>query len=171
MWQNWKIWGNIVIYEKKSKISLLLEIVIGIALGQLILMGLVMLINKLRNPLSSNPQVEEEIKQTLGGMVNGLKSYYVENAKFPTTYSAIVGPYSHSLDYHKVEINPLDDYTVVFKIIPKVSNLYAFSGMVVYDRTTSGYQSIVCQSEQPSQVINIPEVVSQCPFQTRLMVE
>lgn len=157
--------------KEKSKIPVFLEIVIGIVLGQLILMGLVMFINKSRNPLSQNSRADAEIKQTLGGVVNGLKSYHLEKGKFPNTYNAILGPYPHPLDYHTVEINPIDDYTAVFKIVPKTSDLYAFSGIVVHDRAARSYQSIICQSEQPSQTISFPEVVSQCPSNTRFMVE
>jgi hypothetical protein len=156
--------------KEKSKLPVFMQVVIGIILGQLIITGLIRFIYQSGNPpsLSKNPVIEAEINQTLGGVVNGLQSYHVENGKFPKTYNAILGPYSHPLDYHSVEISPIDNTTAVFQILPKIPDLYAFSGMVMFVNRTIGYQVIVCQSEQPSQAINFPEIISQCPSNTRI---
>lgn len=164
--------------KEKSKLSVFMQVIIGIILGQLILTVLVRFIYRSSDSpfLSKNPVAETEINQTLMGVVNGLKSYHFENTKFPKTYNRILGPYAPPLDYHSVEISPLDNNTVVYKILPKISDLYAFSGMIVYETKGMGgfhnpenYQSIICQSEQFTQAINSPEVISQCPSNTRIM--
>lgn len=156
--------------KEKSKLSVFMQVIIGIILGQLILTVLVRFIYRSSDSpfLSKNPVAETEINQTLMGVVNGLKSYHFENNKFPKTYNRILGPYAPPLDYHSVEISPIDDSTALFQILPNIPDLYAFSGMVLYDEETRVYRVIVCQSEQPSQVINFPEIISQCPRNTRI---
>lgn len=163
--------------KEKFKIPLFLQVIMGIIVAHFILTRLTPFIGLRSEPpikIQKNQMAQIEGTNLLFSLPNGLQSYHLENKVFPTSYYSVF--HSDFLIYHSVEISPLDNNTVVYKILPKISDLYAFSGMIVYETKGMGgfhnpenYQSIICQSEQFTQAINPPEVISQCPSNTRIM--
>jgi hypothetical protein len=161
--------------KEKSKIYLFIQIIIGVVIAHLILTKLAPFMGLRNEPpikIPKNQMAQTEATELLVGLPNGLQGYHMETGSFPENYGVAI----QKTTYHSMEISLLDKNTVVFKILPKISDLYAFSGMMLYDakgmqgfRIPENYQSIICQSEQFSQAINFPEVISQCPSNTRIM--
>lgn len=153
--------------KEKSGIPLFIKVAMGTVLVTFMYNVLIWL--GLLSP-PKTPMAEAEGKHALGIIVGSLRSYHIENQVFPENYEVMRETFPDSANYHSVEISAIDNDTAVFKIIPKVSDLYAFSGMISQDRNM-GYQVIICQSEETTKSIDFPDSISQCPSQTRLMVQ
>lgn len=151
--------------SEKSRIPLFIHITVGIILAQLIMRGIpaFLLYSNFGKQFlpTAGAQVDGESQRIVTDLLNVLRGFHVETLTFPKTLAET--GFSSEYIFHSVEINPIDNNNVVFKILPFVDNAFSFSGMLSYNESDRFYQILVCQSDQKTRNINFPESITQCP--------